>query len=185
MYFGNREHDKKDYLAELIAQSEASMKEAEDALKVEEAALKEATAPIELLNAKKAKKVQLLAKINERQGTPDEREKDNQDAYGLERDIAQLDKDLNAAHEAVEPFQARLNAAHMNVQTRANELHKYKTNLSIILLSEELTALENAWMAKHKEMVAQCKSIKASYYNPNTYKPDQQVQAYRASIGYR
>lgn len=185
MYFGDREHDKKDYLAELIARSEQSVKEAEETLKAEEAALKDAAAPIELLNAKKAKKVQLLAKINERQGTPDEREKDNQDAYGLERDIAQLDKDLNAAHEVVKPFQARLDDAQMTAQNHARDLFKYKTNLSIILLSEELTALENAWMAKHKEMVAQCKSIKESYYNPGTYKPDQQVQAYRASIGYR
>ncbi|EBO9898498.1 hypothetical protein EF72_21410 [Salmonella enterica] len=185
MYFGNRTADKEVYLAELIEEAKARVEQAKVAAENATTALKEAMAPVELLNAKKAKKVQLLANINARKGTADERDKDNVDAYGLERDIAQLEKELAAAIEAVQPADNAAHAAQKDLQNCLIQQSKYESQLSIVNLSAELTALEVEWMEKHKEMVLHCKNAKESYYSPDVYKPHQQVLAYRAAVGYR
>lgn len=140
---------------------------------------------VKIIEAKLDKKQKSLDAINERMGTDKAKERDNVDAFGLERDLRVISWELAEARKPIEEFTPQLQQLKQQRADYSKDRPKHEAVLEMYASQDRLHEIDMEWMAEHKRMVQLADIADISPHGLEGYNPSLAYQKYKTDFKFR
>lgn len=168
-----------------LSQSKVALDELDQGIAIIEAQLAALQEGVKVIDVKREKKQSTLDAINARKGTEKEKERDNVDAYGIERDLTVIHEQLAEARKPIEDLTPELHRLRETRQGIIDDDARHSSLLEAFATCDRLAALDEQWMTEHRRLVALCKKAGVSHNGPEMYHTSIEWLRYKTQTGLR
>ncbi len=163
-----------------IERSKETLAELDQEIALLEVRISDFDQSVRVIEAKLDKKQKSLDTINERMGTDKAKERDNADAFGLERDVRVISWELAEARKPIEEFTPELKRLQEQRIAIIKDLPKHEAVAKMYACQDRLQQLDLEWMAEHKRMVAHASVAGISPHGLEGYHSSADFQKYKS-----